>query len=72
MSQMSSIRQKLGGYKLVKISNYNDISYMSMYEIQQGWGVPMSFWYYMNKRGKTVRKTVSGHWGLEINGVEMS
>ena len=64
MAQMSWLRQRLGGYKLVDIFNYRDVSYMSQWEIQQGWGSPYSFWYYQNKRGRTVKKTVAGHWKL--------
>jgi len=64
MAQMSRLRQIVGRYKLVKITNYKDISYMSQYEIDKGWGIPMSFWYYSNGH-KTVRKDVDGHWNIE-------
>lgn len=65
MAQMSILRQKLFGYKLVSIENFNDVSYMSSWDIEHMMGIPFSYWRYMNKHGKTVTKTVEGHWKLE-------
>lgn len=61
MSQMSKLRQWLGGYKLVAIDNFQDISYMPEGVNR---GIPTSYWYYQSRSGKTVRKIVDGHWKL--------
>lgn len=61
---MSTLRQKLGGYKLVNITNFRDVSWMTQWEIENIGGVAYSYWGYQNKRGKTVRKVVKGHWNL--------
>ncbi len=65
MPQMSRLRRFLGGYKLIRVDKFRDISYMSEWEIKQGWGVPQSFLYYQNKHGKIVKKTIDGYWELE-------
>lgn len=61
MAQMSRLRQKLGGYDLVSINNFRDISYLPENQVDKGYGTPMSYWYYFNGY-KTVQKVVEGHW----------
>jgi len=62
---MSLLRQKLGGYKLVGIRNYNDVSYMSPWEIENIGGIAYSYWDYQSKSGKTVTRVVKGHWNFK-------
>lgn len=62
---MGALRQFVFGYKLVKIENYNDVSFMTREEIAQGIkGIAMSQWYYKNKNNKVVVKDVRGHYRI--------